>query len=109
MAQRIKPKKVAVQLAEALAVAHFVVANAVILLGEFTHIFREFGGKHPGVNFVMVHLDPFIYSIYASAMASAKDLLVYYLLTELVIVLSSALYAALCYFAVKFIFMVYRQ
>ena len=108
MTKRIKPKGIAIQLAEALAVAHFLVANAVILIGEFTSMLQEFGSTHAGVHFVFTYLDPFIGALYSATLTSASDRLVYYLLCELVVVISSVIYAALCYFAVRFIFLLNR-
>lgn len=103
MSKRIKPNVVAIRLAEALAIAHFVVANIVCVLGEFTPLFNSFGSKHPGVFFVLNNIDGPVYAIFKSRVLTTNDTLIFFMYTEMIIILSSAVFAGICYCAVRFI------
>ena len=80
--------------ADAVGIAHFIVANVIIVIGEFTHQLDELGAVFPGLAFVYRYLDLPVYLLLENwdpgfQAATIKILL----FGQIVIALSSALYA----------------
>ena len=106
--KRLDPHEAAVKVGEALGLGHLLVTNAIVLIGEFTPTFLHYGAKHGGVEFVMLNIDSLVFSVLGGSMRSMNDALIYFLWVELILVVTSFLYACACYFVTRFIFTIYK-
>ncbi len=99
MGNIVRNRKAAVAVADALGISHFIVANVIIALGEFTDLFSFMKTSHPGIDFVMQYLDALVYSLFG--LANPSDPLMLFLSAELIVLTSSVLYGALCWAITK--------
>jgi hypothetical protein len=89
---------------DAVGIAHFVIANAVVLLGESTSLLDRWGGnEHPGVYIVYRYLDAPVAGVLGmfTNTAVGGDNTYPFLVAELVIILSSMLYGGLAYLLMR--------
>lgn len=102
--KRIRNRNLVV--ADAVGVAHFVVANLCVVLGQTTDIFSDLGGEYPGLFFVYRYFDAPVAAFFSGlAYGEGGDVFFTFLVGELIIVLSSILYGALGYAFTKLIFL----
>ena len=102
-------------LTDAIAIAHAIVANAVILAGVFTEMFffmakkyqdsgdpiALFAKSYPGIMFVYDYIDLPVYSLLSgTALGNPRNSVYSYGIAELVILLSSLLYSFIVYLTV---------
>lgn len=101
------PRKVyspAAILADAVGISHFVLANLVIVLGEFTSIFQHLSEKYGGLTFIFRYVDAPMYKVLAPIVGTVRyDSFQVLLVGQLVIVASSFVYGLIAYFFVKLV------
>jgi len=91
--RRILKKDIPRICADAVGIAHFIVANAILVTGQVTSSLDSFGAILPGLRFVYTYLDfPVYYLVQQWAPAITASLTNQILFGELVITLSSGLY-----------------
>ncbi|MBL7662032.1 hypothetical protein JNK13_04685 [bacterium] len=98
-----KPRHVATVVADAVGLTHFIVANACVVLGQLTDVFKEVGGHYPGLQFVYQYIDYPVYAFFHDVLQinfSGKTS-VTFLMGEFVIAISTILYGLIAYFVVK--------
>ena len=100
--------RVAMKVAEALGLAHFITANLFIALGESTGAFSFLSANHAGVEFVMKYMDAPIYALLEGRFDPARNAVVYFMWTEFVVIISSALYGLLCWFVARVLLGAFR-
>ncbi len=88
-------------LSDAAGISHFIVANLVVLLGQFTSAFADIGGKYPGLAFVYKYFDSPIASIpwVAGLVNWSLNSSVFMVFTvgEMIIIAASVVYGGLVY------------
>lgn len=98
---KVKPPAAGKAVADAIAIAHFLVANIIAIAGDFTDLFVFMKVPHGGIHFVMQYLDGPIYMAFGPMFWDSGDVLNLWLSAEGVILLSSFLYWVTCYLAVR--------
>ena len=81
--------------ADAVGVTHFIIANLLLIAGEFSKVLNVFvgGEKHPGISFITTILDrPVAHFLKVYFQKFGSDTLTIHLLAELVVVGASVLY-----------------
>jgi len=53
---QVKNKQAARSIADSLGLSHFVIANAIVFIGQVTNLFSFMGTKNPGIDFVKVYI-----------------------------------------------------
>ena len=97
-----RKRSAAVTVGDSIGVAHFLVANLLILLGEITNLFNSYGGRLPGLEFVYRTFDWPVYMITRPFIhMSGADAAYPFFAGELVIVASSLVYGFLAYLLVS--------
>ena len=105
MARKIKPDIAAKSISDALALSHFVVANFLVVIGEFTNLFDFVLSKHPGMDFVKQYIStPGM--LLAGPWLNDANTMNLWLSMESVIILASLIYWALCWLATRFLFII---
>ena len=90
--------------ADAIGIAHFLVANVLIGLGEVTNLFSEFGARLSGMRFVLNTIDRPVFSFFHWAGVDKTSDIVYPLIVgEVVIIISSIIYALVAYIFLKLV------
>lgn len=101
----ISPEDKSKMVADGIGVAHFIVANIVVLLGQFTKLFDaviEVYADNKGIYFLYYYLDRPAYYLFKGFAESAKeDVALSLLCAELIIIVSTVLYGFLAYFAIR--------
>ena len=104
-AMYISPEDKSKMVADGIGVAHFIVANFVVLLGQFTSIFDALirvQADNKGIYFLYYYLDRPVYFLFRGFVESAReDWVLSLLCAQLIIVVSTVLYGFLAYFAIK--------
>ncbi|MCB0358346.1 MAG: hypothetical protein KDD44_01875 [Bdellovibrionales bacterium] len=96
-------RSVASVVADSVGITHFIVANLLVVAGFFPEYFPGDFGRYPGLEFVYRFVDlPVYYVLQGVIKSNSSELIMVYLLGELVIVLSSILYWTLAYCFVRF-------
>jgi len=103
MARRIKPAEASKTIADALGLSHFVIVNLIALIGEITPLLDFMPGKHPGMDIVKNYI-AFPATSIARGWWYDDNTINLWLSMEIIIILASALYWVLCYFATRLIF-----
>lgn len=100
----VRGKALSTALADAVGVGHFVVANAILILGEVTPLMSKWGSRHPGIEFIYSYLDVpmyHVFSVFADAKIASNEVFPYFA-AELIILTSSVLYGAIAYLLARF-------
>lgn len=91
--------------ADAIGVAHFVIANLIVLLGYVSNAFNSVvpqEASNKGLYFIYLYLDRPVFLIFQGFVASTKDSpWLSFLAGELVIVVSTILYGFIAYFSIR--------
>jgi hypothetical protein len=93
--------------ADIVGVTHFLLVNAIFLLGQYTTIFSHIGGTRPGVLFVYRYIDTPIYSIpWVRTMVErlSSTSVPSIACAEVIFLASSILYAAIAYLLLAVVF-----
>ena len=101
----LSPDEKSKMVADGIGVAHFIVANLCVLLGEFTELFNpliDVASPHKGLYFVYHYFDrPAYYLFRGLTEATQEDLIFTFLTGELIIVVSTVLYGFIAFFSVR--------
>ena len=92
--------------ADAVGVAHFLVANILTIIGEVTPAFAGLvqGSKHGGTKLVYEYLDAPVYQLVGRYVPVSKaDVVTIFLQAELVFIASSILYGLVTFFILRVI------
>lgn len=102
-------RKTSAVFAEAVAVAHFLVANLVMLLGQYFNVFDFLEGKNGGVKFVYHYIDLPLYTLLGSFTDNIGPRGTSVMFgCELIILVSSAVYGVICYILLDVLFSVLK-
>lgn len=95
---------------DAIAVAHFIVAWLIIIVGALTPAFDWVGHKHSGLLFVYKYIDaPVYHFLKALDVAKGSDAVYTYLIATIIILLSSVLYWVIAMLFLKALFFFFDQ
>jgi len=102
-------RKTSAVFAEAVAVAHFLVANLVMLIGQYFPVFDFLESKNGGVKFVYHYIDFPLYTLLGSLTDNIGPRGTSAMFgCELIILASSAVYGVICYFLLDLLFSVLK-
>ena len=111
MVLRKKKPNPALVTADVVAIAHFVVANIVLFIGEFTDLMDKLlRVEHPGIEFVVKYLDAPIYAVLQGKfdwLGEYHDPFFNILATNMVIVAGSIFYGFVVFAIVKVLSMIF--
>lgn len=89
---------------DSVGFAHFLIANAVLIIGEFSTLFDSVAKVHGGMEFVYRYIDTPLYSLVRPFEKHfVGDPMFTFLFAELVIGLSSIIYGAVAYLMVRIV------
>jgi hypothetical protein len=105
--RRISPneieRSVLAQFLDFVGLGHFIAANVVAILGEFTGFFKAFGSKHGGIAFVYQSVDWPLYTLFKGFIPLKGDPIVVWMTAQCVFIGSSLLYVIVIFLLVKFL------
>lgn len=96
-------------IADAVGLTHLLVATAIVILGEYTNLFVQAGGRYNGVEFVYKYLDLPVYQIVTPILESfgvagdVSDRGVAMVTAGFVIIASSVVYGVITYYVCRLI------
>lgn len=99
-------KKKLILVADAIGIGHWVVSTIVVILGQVTNLFADYGAEYPGLDFIYKFIDRPIYGLIQGIEAEYRsDLVVTMIIGQIVIVASSVIYAFIAYLALRLLFL----
>lgn len=97
-------KTTAAVVGDSVGFAHFLIANAVLIIGEYSTYFNFVAKVHGGMEFVYRYIDTPVYTLLRPFEKHfVSDPMFTYIFAELVIGLSSILYGAIAFGMVKIV------
>ena len=104
--ERVPTKGVPKKIGDAIGLLHFIFANLLVIVGELTPWFSEFGWNLPGLRVVYAYVDAPMVAFFPQWTAVQVDWVKMLVVGELIIVASSILYGLIAYLFVRFLFSV---
>jgi hypothetical protein len=87
---------------DAVGITHFILANILLVVGEFTELLRVIDVKHAGIRFIYDYLDAPVYYFLEFYIGNTHaDGIYMFLAVELVIVTASVVYTLITYAVLK--------
>ena len=104
-----RPKNKYFVIADSVGIAHFAVANLCVVLGQVTDIFKDVGGKYPGLTFVYRYFDAPFVALFGKIASERSDPVMSFLMGEFIIVGSSIIYGIFAYIFLRIVFAIFNQ
>jgi hypothetical protein len=101
--------EIAMKVADACAIAHFFIANTILLVGEYTDLLKHLTpAPHPGFLLITKYLDAFVYPYFKDYVFQVIDTITFYSVAQLIIIGSSILYGFIVYVFTRLIVSAFR-
>ncbi|MCC6221473.1 MAG: hypothetical protein IT291_09570 [Deltaproteobacteria bacterium] len=101
----VYPEKRAGIIGDAIGIAHFVVANLIVLVGQLTSAFESISPQMGGLKFLYTYVDFPVYSMFSGMAERGRgEVFTALIAGEFIIVVSSILYGLIANIAVRLMY-----